>query len=65
MLVKTACLSCGKEITTTRSHMTPGSYVPRERVYHVLTPEPPLFTVFCTDCEHFTVLAPNNLFDVN
>ncbi len=65
MLVKTACLNCGKEITTTRSHMTPGSYVPRERVYHVLTLEPPFFTDFCTGCEHFTVFAPNDHFNFN
>jgi hypothetical protein len=65
MLAKTACLNCGKEITTTRPHMAPGAYASRDRVHHVLTLDPPLFTVFCTGCEHFTVFAPNNLFDVN
>jgi hypothetical protein len=65
MLVETACLNCGHEIVTHRSHMTPGTYMPRVRVHHVLTLEPPFFTVFCTECEHFTVFSPSNPFDVN
>jgi hypothetical protein len=37
----------------------------RERVHHILTLEPPFFTIFCTACEHFMVVSPTNLFDVN
>ncbi len=65
MLVKTACLNCGKEITTTRSHMTPGTYIPREQVHHVPTLEPTFLAVFCAGCEHFTVFAPNDHFNFN
>jgi hypothetical protein len=63
--IKATCKNCGQETIVRRQHMTPGAYAPRHRVNHVLLLEPPFFTLYCENCDSFTIFGPNNPLNTN
>lgn len=56
------CINCGHETLMTRRHMEPGPGFPKDRIHYLYKPTKPHFSMYCTNCGHFTVFGavPHN-----